>query len=74
MSKAKKTEVTVVAEDRCKAEACKSAQERFTFCDQHYEWFKFGLITKTGKKVSDFEKKYGHFVAHQTPTTVKKTA
>jgi len=74
MSKMKKTDVTVVAEDKCKSEGCKDAQVRFTFCDKHYDWFKFGLITKVGKKVSDFEKKYEHYVAHQTHDTHKKTA
>ena len=74
MSKIKKTETIVVAEDKCKADNCKSSQVRFTFCDEHYDWFKFGLINKSGKQVSDFEKKYGHFLSHETKTTHKKVA
>jgi hypothetical protein len=74
MSKAKKVDTTVVAEERCKSEGCKHAQARFTFCDEHYEWFKFGLITKVGKKVSDFEKKYTHYTAHFSKDTAKKAA
>lgn len=63
MGKGKKPEVAGGAEN-CKCEGCKSTQSRFTFCDTHYEWFKFGLITKEGKKVGDFEKKWGHFEAY----------
>ena len=75
MSKKQKTETAVVtAEERCKSEGCKHAQARFTFCDEHYDWFKFGLVTKLGKKVSDFEKKFAHYQAHQTVDTRKKTA
>jgi len=75
MSKKQNTEtVAVTSEERCKSEGCKHAQARFTFCDQHYEWFKFGLVTKMGKKVSDFEKKFGHFQAHQAVDTRKKAA
>jgi len=72
MSKTKKVEATVVADERCKSEGCKHAQARFTFCTEHFDWFKFGLITKMGVKVSDFEKKYSHYVAHQQ--TLKKVA
>jgi hypothetical protein len=73
MSKPKKPEGHGVAEiNYCKCEGCKKTQARFTFCESHYDWFKFGLITKEGKKVSDFDKKWGHFEAHQVP--VKKVA
>ena len=75
MSKMKKTEMTVVAEDKCKSESCKKAQVRFTFCDEHYEHFKFGLVTKAGAKVSDYEKKHEHYVAYQAKQQqYKKTA
>jgi hypothetical protein len=62
MGKDKKPVATSV--EFCKCEGCKGQQDRFTFCDTHYEWFKFGLITKEGKKVGDFEKKWGHFEAY----------
>lgn len=62
MSKLKKPEPATSA-DKCKSEGCKHPEARFTFCGDHYEWFKFGLITKEGKKVSDFDKKLAHFEA-----------
>ena len=64
MSKTKKTEMTVVGAEQCKCEGCKKPEASFTFCSEHYDWFKFGLITKTGKKVSDFDKKQGHYTAY----------
>lgn len=63
MSKGKKAEEAAVVE-HCKAEGCKSKMARMTFCEPHFEWFKFGLITREGKKVGDFEKKMGHFEAY----------
>ena len=32
--------------------------ELTNFCTQHYDWFKFGLLTKEGKKPTDFDKKF----------------
>ena len=64
MSKGKKPEQIASGIDHCKCEGCKNTQSRFTFCDNHYEWFKFGLITKEGKKVGDFEKKWSHYEAY----------
>lgn len=43
---------------RCTAEGCNKKVDRMNFCTEHYEWFKFGLITKTGQKPTDFDKKY----------------
>ncbi len=59
--------------EMCKTESCKKKAARFTFCDEHYEWFKFGLITKAGKKVSDFDKKWAQYQAH-VGQTAKKAA
>jgi len=64
MSKGKKPEMVTSVADYCKSEGCKHQAERFTFCNEHYEWFKFGLITKVGKKVGDFDKKFGHYQAY----------
>ncbi len=64
MGKGKKPEMTVVGAEHCKCNGCKKPESKFTFCDEHYEWFKFGLITKTGTRVSDFDKKQGHYMAH----------
>jgi hypothetical protein len=47
----------------CGAEGCKTTDWRFGFCAEHYEQFKFGLIKKDGKSVSDYEKKFEHYQA-----------
>ncbi len=57
------TEAAPVAQ-HCKCQGCKKMEARFTFCDTHFEWFKFGLITKEGKKVRDFEAKWTAFERH----------
>jgi hypothetical protein len=63
MSKGKKPEGTATVAEHCKCEGCKLPQSRLSFCEPHYDWFKFGLITREGKKVGDFEKKMGHYEA-----------
>ena len=61
MSKVKKPVLTEsVGVDACKGQGCKKPQARCSFCDQHYEWFKFGLVNKEGKHVPDFDKKFDH--------------
>ncbi len=52
-----------VGKTLCGAEGCKHGDARFGFCSEHYEQFKFGLITKAGKVVSDYEKKFEHYQA-----------
>lgn len=42
---------------KCKGEACSKKDSRFGFCDEHYMWYKEGLINKHGQKVLDFDKK-----------------
>lgn len=49
----------------CKAEGCKKKSEKMDFCSEHYEWFKWGLVTKEGKKPLDFDKKYQSFLKHK---------
>jgi hypothetical protein len=62
MGKDKKTEqVGMAFAQHCKCEGCKKTEAKFTFCNEHYEWFKFGLINKMGKKVPDFDKKFDHY-------------
>ncbi|MCC7442650.1 MAG: hypothetical protein IT285_13520 [Bdellovibrionales bacterium] len=51
------------AVERCVAEGCKAKSARFSFCPEHYEHFKFGLIRKDGKLADDHEKKLDHFNA-----------
>ena len=47
----------VVGLSRCKAEGCSKKADRLGFCPEHYDWFKFGLITTEGKRPTDFDKK-----------------
>jgi hypothetical protein len=49
--------------EKCACGGCKASASRFSFCTEHYDHFKFGLIKKTGERVSDYEKKLGHFEA-----------
>ena len=42
----------------CMAEDCKGKSQKAGFCFEHFDWFKEGLITKEGRKPSDFDKKY----------------
>ena len=59
---------------KCTAVGCKANDKRFGFCDEHYEQFKFGLITRGGKQVSDFERKIEHFQAYQKAKGSRKVA
>ncbi len=43
---------------KCAAEDCKQKPARAGFCDEHYNWFKEGLLTLEGYKAKDFDKKY----------------
>lgn len=54
--------VVSLADARCTAEGCKSKHTRAGFCNEHFDWFKAGLITKEGKPAMDFDKKYQHFL------------
>ena len=58
----------------CFAVSCKSKSQKLDFCDLHFEHFKFGLITKTGQPVSDYEKKIEHFLAFQKKRGARKVA
>ena len=50
---------------RCKAQGCNKKSDRMDFCNEHYEWFKFGLLTKMGEKPIDFDKKFISFQKHK---------
>jgi hypothetical protein len=54
----------VVGLSRCTCEGCNKKADLMNFCQEHYDWFKFGLITKEGKKPTDFDKKYQAWVKH----------
>jgi hypothetical protein len=47
--------------DGCITEGCKLKPARAGFCDEHYTWFKEGLVTKDGRRPIDFEKKFFNF-------------
>ncbi len=55
----------------CGAEGCKHTDWKFSFCQEHYEQFKFGLIKKDGKVVSDYEKKFEHYQAFKSRVAQK---
>ncbi len=49
----------------CVSEACKKKASRAGFCDEHFAWFKEGLLTREGKRPTDFDKKYQAFIRRQ---------
>lgn len=56
-----KPESSAGAKVGCHAVGCKGKETRFTFCDEHFRQFKFGLITKEGQPVFDYDKKILHY-------------
>ncbi|MCB0361397.1 MAG: hypothetical protein KDD35_01660 [Bdellovibrionales bacterium] len=44
--------------NRCLVEGCGKKASRMSFCNEHYQWFKDGLISKEGIKPKDFDKKH----------------
>ncbi len=64
MSKNPKKEVNnVVALTRCCTEGCSKRDTRASFCEEHFMWYKEGLITGEGHKAKDFDKKLQQFKA-----------
>lgn len=61
----------VVSISQCLAEWCSAKPQKANFCMEHFDWFKEGLITKEGKKPSDFDKKHFHY---QKRLAAKKAA
>ncbi len=58
---APKPSAGVGAKVGCTYTGCKSNPVRHEFCQEHFNQFKFGLITKLGLPVSDYEKKFEHY-------------
>ena len=52
----------VAMPDRCGAEGCKSAVQRMHFCNEHFAWYKEGLINKKGQRPTDFDRKHQEFL------------
>lgn len=50
---------------RCVAEGCSHKSARMNFCNEHFTWFKEGLVTKEGQRPSDFDKKHQAYMARQ---------
>ena len=53
-----KGDVVVLGSGQCLAEGCKKKGERANFCNEHYDWFKAGLVNKKVLKPVDFDKKF----------------
>lgn len=51
-----------VAASHCKTQGCKKTPARDVFCNEHFLWFKAGLVRKDGSFPKDFEQKYIQFV------------
>lgn len=58
----------------CYSWGCKAESNRFNFCNEHYDFFKFGLIKKSGEPVPDFEKKFEHYQEYLHRISVRKVA
>jgi len=43
---------------KCPVEKCGKGSQRLVFCNEHFDWFKAGLVNKRGDKPTDFDKKY----------------
>jgi hypothetical protein len=52
----------VVTLTKCTAEGCSKKADKMNFCAEHFDWFKYGLLTKEGKHPSDFDKKHSSYM------------
>lgn len=43
---------------KCPVEGCSKKPQRSVFCQEHFAWFKEGLINRQGEMPKDFDKKY----------------
>lgn len=59
---------------QCPYKSCKSKPQQFSFCTEHFQQFKFGLINKKGEHVPDYEKKFGHYSDFIARKNAKKVA
>jgi hypothetical protein len=57
--------VASIVIDRCKVDGCKAKSAKAGFCEEHFVWFKEGLVTVDGHNAKDFEKKYQHFMKNK---------
>ena len=59
--------------ERCTVTSCKTKPTQFSFCAEHFDQYKFGLINKKGQQVPDFEKKFDQYQRHKD-VAVRKVA
>ena len=50
-----------VGAGHCICIGCAKKTEVAEFCKEHFTWFKFGLITRSGERAKDFDKKIQHY-------------
>jgi hypothetical protein len=55
----------VAMPSKCGCDGCGKKSDLMNLCQEHYGWFKFGLLTKGGKRPSDFDKKYSAYMKNQ---------
>lgn len=55
----------VVSLTVCPVEKCGKKASRAEFCNEHFQWFKEGLIARNGEKPKDFDKKYQAYLLRQ---------
>lgn len=55
----------------CIVKGCKHAPEKQSFCSEHFEHFKFGIVKVDGTLAMDAEKKLDHFHRHKMKKTKK---
>lgn len=61
MDKQVPNNVVALGPTKCLSDDCKKKPARAGFCDEHFAWFKAGLISKEGHRVPDFDKKFHHY-------------
>jgi hypothetical protein len=45
----------------CKVKGCRHSPSKFSFCAEHFDQFKFGLINKAGEPCLDYDKKLDQY-------------
>ena len=59
--------------EMCTVRGCKTKPTQFSFCAEHFDHYKFGLINKKGEQVPDYEKKFDQYTQHKH-VAVRKVA
>lgn len=58
---------------KCPVDGCAKTGVRINFCQEHFTWFKEGLVTRKGERPTDFDRKYQGFLSRKA-TAKKATA